>query len=180
MKTKFEKSLKKHRVSLDVEEPDDDFIWSGIQAELKPKKSFQFLSWKAAAIILLALISGFVLNSVLNPTPEIIQISLADISPEYAEQEQFYQTSIAEKWNQIKADDLNRNDFADIFDEFDQLELLKVESLKDFEELGANPRLIKTLFEYYEIKIRLLEIMLAEIDRKKNDNIKTQNHEKYY
>ena len=69
MKTKFEESLKKHRASLDVEEPDDDFIWSGIQAELKPKQSFQFLSWKAVAIILLALMSGFVLNSVLNRTP---------------------------------------------------------------------------------------------------------------
>ncbi len=180
MKTNFEELLKKNRAALDVEEPDDDFIWSGIQAELKPKRSFQFLSWKAAAIVLLALISGFVLNSVLNPTPKVIQFSLADISPEYAAQEQFYQASIAEKWDQIKVNDLNRNEFADIFDEIDQLEKLKAESLKDFAELGGNPRLVKTLFEYYEIKMRLLEIMLAEIDKKENDNIKTQNHEKYY
>ncbi len=180
METNFEESLKKNRASLDVEEPDDDFIWSGIQSELKSKRTLHFLSWKAAAIILLAVISGFVLNSVLNPTPKVVQFSLADISPEYAEQEKFYQASIAEKWDQIKVNDLNRNEFADIFNEIDYLEKLKAESLKDFAELGGNPRLVKTLFEYYELKIRILELMLAEIDKKKNDNFKNQNHEKYY
>ena len=180
METKFEDALKKNRPSLDVDEPDDDFIWSGIQAELKPQRSFQFISWKTAAIILLALISGFVLNSVLNPRTQVVQFSLADISPEYAEQEKFYQTSIAEKWDQIKVDDLDKSEFADIFNEIDHLEKLKAESLKDFAEIGANPRLVKTLFEYYEIKIRLLEIMLAEIEKKEKYNLKNQTHEKYY
>ncbi len=180
MKTNFEESLRKNRTLLDVEEPDDDFIWSGIQAELKPKHSFQFFSWKAAAVILLALISGFVLRSVLDTRPKVYQVSLADISPEYAEQEQFYQASIKEKWDQIKVDNLKRDDFSDIFNELDQLEQIKAESLKDLAELGGNPRLVKTLFEYYEIKIRLLEIMLAEIDKKERINIKNQNHEKYY
>ena len=169
-----------NRELLDVESPNDDFIWSGIEAELKPKKTFQLFSWKAAALILMALMSGFVLNSVLNRTPQVVQISLADISPQYAAQEQFYQASIKEKWAQIEQDDFKRNDFAEIFNEIDHLEQIKAESLKDLAELGGNPRLVKTLFEYYEIKIRLLEIMLEEIDKNKNDEIKTQNHEKYY
>ena len=180
MKVNFEDSLKKNRAKLDVEEPDDDFIWAGIQTELKSKKIFRFFSWKVAAIVLLALMSGFVLNSVLGPKQKVIQISLADISPEYANQERIYQASIKEKWSQIKGEDFKPSDYADIFKEMDQLEQLKAESLKDFKELGGNPRLVKTLFEYYEIKIRLLEIMLAEIDKKKNDDIKNQNHEKYF
>lgn len=180
METKFEDALKKNRVLLDVDQPDDDFIWSGIQAELKPQPSIRFISWKTAAIILLALISGFILNSVLKPSPQHIQVTLADVSPEYAKKEKFYQASIAEKWNQIKVDNFDRKEFADIFKEIDHLEQIKAESLKDLAEIGANPRLIKTLFEYYEIKIRLLELMLAEIDKKKNDNLKNQNHEKYY
>ncbi len=180
MKTNFEDYLKNNRVSLDVEEPDDDFIWSGIQTELKPRRSFHLISWKVAAIILLALVSGFVLNSVLNPTPKVVQMTLADVSPEYAKQEQFYQASIQEKWDQIEGEGFKRADYADIFKEMDQLEEIKAESLQDMMELGGNPRLVKTLFEYYEIKIRLLEIMLAEIDKNKNDKIKTQNDEKYF
>ena len=179
MKTNFEDYLKQNRASLDVEDPDDDFIWSGIQSELKAKKSFNFISWKMAAIVLLALVSGFMLNSVLSPNPKVVQLALADISPEYAKQERFYQTSIQQKWDQINNEEIKRADYADIFDEMDQLEELKAESLKDLEELGGNPRLVKTLFEYYEIKVRLLEIMLAEIEKKKNDEIKNQSNEKY-
>lgn len=180
MKTNFEDYLKIKKTSLDVETPDDDFIWAGIQRDLNAKKTFQFLSWKAAAIILLALMSGYVLNSVLNPSPKVVQFSLADLSPEYAEQEQVYQASIQERWNQIKQTDYKPDDYTDIFNEIDQLENLKAESLKDFEELGGNPRMVKTLFEYYEIKIRLLEIMLAEIEKNKNDKTKIQRDERYY
>ena len=180
METNFENYLKNERTSLDIETPDDDFIWAGIQSDLKPKRTFQFLSWKAAAIILLALISGYVLNSVLNPTPKVVQFSLADISPEYAKQEQVYQASIQERWAQIKQTDYKPAEFADIFKEIDELELLKAESLRDFKELGGNPRMVKTLFEYYEIKIRLLEIMLAEIEKKENNKTKIQRDERYY
>jgi len=180
MKTNFEDYLKNKRVSLDIETPDDDFIWAGIQRDLKPKKTFQFLSWKAAALILLALISGYFLNSVLNPAPKVVQFSLAELSPEYAKQEQVYQASIQERWDQIKKTDYKPAEYTDIFKEIDQLELLKTESLKDFKELGGNPRMVKTLFEYYEIKIRLLEIMLAEIEKNENDKTKMQRDERYY
>lgn len=180
MKSKFENYLKENRNALDVEHPDDDFIWAGIQAELKAKKSFSVMSWKMAAIFLLALICGFVLNSVLNPVPKMLQLTLADIAPEYAAQEQFYQTSIQEKWEQINTKDFKHTDYTKIFNEIDQLEELKAETFNDFEELGGNPRMVKTLFEYYEIKIRLLEIMLAEIDKKNNEKIKNQSDEKYY
>jgi len=180
MKTNIEDYLKQNRASLDVDEPDDEFIWSGIQNELTPKKTFQWFSWKAAAIILMALISGFVLNSLLNPTPKVVQMTLADISPEYKQQEQFYQASIQERWDQINVQKIKRSDYAEIFKEMDQLEQLKAESLKDFKELGGNPRLVKTLFEYYEIKIRLLEIMMAEIDKNNNAKNKNQSDEKKY
>lgn len=180
MKTNLEDYLKNNRASLDVEEPDDDFIWSAIQNELKPKTTFQWFSWKAAAIILMALLSGFVLNSLLNPTPRVVQMTLSDISPDDAPMEKFYQASIQERWDQINLQEFNRSDYTDIFDEMDQLELLKAESFKDFKELGGNPRLVKTLFEYYEIKIRLLEIMLAEIDKNKNAKNKNKSDERYY
>ncbi len=180
MKSKFENFLNEHRSSLDVDQPDDELIWSEIQAELKHKKPFVILSWKAAAIFLLALLCGFILNSVLNPAPRMVQLSLADIAPEYAEREQIYLASIQEKWEQINKTDFQRNDYERIFSEIDQLEELKAETYKDFEELGGNPRMVKTLFEYYEIKIRLLEIMLAEIDKNNNDKIKNQGNEKYY
>ncbi len=179
MKTNFEDYLKKNRASLDIEDPDDDFIWSGIQNDLRAKKSFNFFSWKMAAIVLIALMSGFMLNSIINQNSKVVLLSLADISPEYAQQERFYQAAIQQKWDQINEEKIERSDYRDLFKEMDLLEKMKVETLKDLEELGGNPRLVKTLFEYYEIKVRLLEIMLAEIDKKKNDEIKNQNNEKY-
>jgi len=180
MKTNIEDYLKQNRASLDIDEPDDEFIWSGIQKELKPKNTFQWFSWKAAAIILMALVSGFVLNSLLNPTPKVVQMTLADISPDDAKQELFYQASIKKRWDEINKQDIKRSDYAEIFKEMDQLEQLKAESLRDYKELGGNPRLVKTLFEYYEIKIRLLEIMLAEIDKNNNAKNKNQSDEKQY
>lgn len=180
MKTNIEEYLKKNRSSMDVEDPDDDFIWSGIQSELNTKPSIRLFSWKAAAIILLALVTGFVLNSVLNPKPKVVSLMLAEISPEYAEREKFYQASIQQKWDQINSRPYQKTDYADIFREMDQLEKLKAESLDDMIELGSNPRLVKTLFEYYKIKNRLLEIMLAEMDKKRKNELKPQSDEKYF
>ena len=180
MKTKLEKYLEKNREIIDVETPDDDFLWEGIRKEIEVKPHRFRFSWKAAAIILLALISGFILNSVLNPSRQTVQFSLNDISDELGKQEKFFQVAIQKRMNQINSFEIDSSKYTEFFSEMKTLDDYHKENIADYKEVGNNPRLIKAMLDYYELKIRVLELMLAEIEKEKHLKNEYYENEKYY
>ena len=154
---------------MDVEEPDDMFIWEGIKAGISQKhKKRVKLYWRAAAILLI-LISGSVMLSKLGDSQNSQgDLSLADISSDLAADQEMFQVLINAKYNEIKTYNVKLKDYPDFVDELERLEELNREFLADLQTEPANQRLIEALLNYYHQKIRILEKLLMEIEKNKS------------
>ena len=180
MATKLEKYLQQNREMLDVENPDDDFLWAGIDKGIEKKKQPFQMNWKVASIVLLALMSGFILNSVLNQKPQVVQFSLADVSPELGKKEQFFQVAIQQKMDVIGGYEIDSSKYADFFSEMKILDEFHQQNIADYKQIGNNPRLIAAMLDYYELKIRVMELMLAEIEKEKLYKNEHYENERFY
>lgn len=83
-----------------------------------------------------------------------------------SEDEQRLQQLVAQKQREIGLDTLDRAAYADLLRELDELEITVQEARRD---LGSGPqqeRLMETLIRYYELKIRILEQINYEINKK--------------
>jgi len=171
MKSKFEEYLEINRQQLDVEEPDDQLIWEGINNELKQKpKSIFGNFWKAAAVFLLLLLSSyFIYNEFFKPEQKVCTISLSDIDPGFATMETEYLLVIDNKLQELEqASPSNIENIDFYYEELKNLEKMCEEYQKDFVELGKNERLIMAMMDYYEKKMRILDRMLMEIQKQKD------------
>ena len=171
MKSKFEEYLENNRQNLDVEDPDDQLIWDGINNDLRSKPKARLRNfWKAAAILLLLISSTyFVYNEFFKPEQKIHSVSLSDIEPEFATMEVNYLLMIDDKLQK-----LNRTNHSEVenfrmyFEELENLEDMYREYQADFQQLGKNERLIMAMMDYYEKKMRILDRMLMEIQKQKD------------
>ncbi len=85
---------------------------------------------------------------------------------ELAQQEAHLQQLVHRKKNEIGFERLDRAAFAELFRELDELEITVEQARKDAAELPRNERLAETLIRYYELKIRILEQLSNEINKK--------------
>ncbi len=180
MKTGLEKYIEKNRPQLDVEEPDDLLIWEGIRSEIgkkswKPRPGY----WKIAAVIILAFTSGFFLHHQYTKYKSPQTITLSGISNTLAKEEAQYQLVIRRQFEQIDQFQIDRIEYQDYFRELSLLDELNTEYLHDLQELQDNPRIIEALLKYYEHKIRILEKLLNEIE-KRNSHENKNEPERYH
>ena len=169
MYDKFEKYYLKIRPELDVEEPDDIFIWEGIKAGIGQKhKKRKNLYWRAAAVLLI-LISGSLMLSKLGYFPgSQVDLTMADISSDLAADQEMFQILINAKYDEIKTHNVKLKDYPDFVNELEILEELNNEFLADLQTEPINPRLIEALLNYYHQKIRILEKLLMEVEKSKS------------
>lgn len=168
---------------------DSDFpslkAWTDIERQLPPDKTIQkpkvSNSWKVmkiAAAVALLLVSGMAIGWHFGTSQNQIK-SLADISPEMEEMEQFYQKQIESGKAQLVS--LGYQD-EDVFNDLDQLEAV----FKDLKtEVSNSPStrdeaLINTLIENYKTRIAILERVFRKLkndysieDSQKNGDEKT-------
>jgi outer membrane biosynthesis protein TonB len=86
--------------------------------------------------------------------------------PVVSEDEQRLQQLVAQKQREIGLDTLDRAAYFDLLRELDELEITVQEARRD---LGSGPqreRLMETLIRYYELKIKILEQINYEINKK--------------
>ncbi|MCB0634335.1 MAG: hypothetical protein KDD15_31600, partial [Lewinella sp.] len=62
---------------------------------------------------------------------------------------------------------LERQDYIDIFNELDELENIHRQQLADLPEVFDNEEWVRTLMQYYEQKLRILEQLSREIDKRR-------------
>ena len=167
MNSNFDEYIKKNRNLLDVDEPNDDLIWLGINNKQTKKKSF-FSLWKIAATILILLAGAFYLSRIIQADKQAVSMTLASISPELANQEMSFFLVIDKQLEEIEKSKINKETYAPFFDELKILDELNAEYLEDLNTEPVNPRLISALLRYYEQKIRILEQLLMEIEKTKN------------
>lgn len=181
MSSELEKYLRSQRENLDVEAPDDQLIWEGIRQDLKGSGTrrekrrmlIRIRNIAAALIILVSL--GYMINDMIGDRAVGRGVSLAHLDRELGAREQEYRTLV--RFKQKEVNTLNHVDdviIAELLEEILKLDTIYQESMKDLSELGYNEKLINTIFDTYEKKIYLLELIILE-----NNKIKNYENEEY-
>ena len=162
---RFEKYIRNFRQDLDVDEPDMEIIWEGVQQELSHQRSKRWL-WTVAATVALLIGAGLFLFSGQENSKLSYPNVVAQLAPSLAAEEEKFLLMIAEKEELLSLDQLDRGSYREIFSELDLLEKIRKESYSDIDEFGQKDQLIKALMKYYERKLRLLEILSNEIEKR--------------
>jgi hypothetical protein len=176
MSVKLEKYLTRQRNNLDVESPDDSLIWDSIKQkihhadpEIKHLHSkIRFLRIRniaATAIILFSL--GYIANDIVNGKVSGRKITLSSIDSGLGRREMDYKTLVNYKTEEVKtfagSDD---KVIVQLFSEIKDLDVIYDQAMKDLKRLGPNEKVINTIFSTYEQKIRLLELIILETNKK--------------
>ena len=158
------------------EQPRRD-LWSSIEAELDDEGAQsdggnirKFISWAAAAVLLFGVGYGmFKLGGMQSPiaeeqveVPEKIEqpeITIASISADMAEVEQYYITEVHEKMDELKNYEIDEDILAEI--EFLQEEF---DALKGEIGRSVNPEIIiQAMIDNYRLRLEILENLLEEL-----------------
>jgi hypothetical protein len=175
MATDLENYLKKQRQALDVESPDDSLIWEGIRQDLQrpshpgARRGIWIRIRNIAAAALIVLSIGYMIGDSVGDHRTAGEISLSSLGRELGAREREYRELVGLK--QQEADFLNRPDnaiIAELFEEIQRLDTIYEQSMKDLGELGYNEQAVQTIFDTYERRIYLLELIILEINKIKN------------
>ncbi len=160
---RLEKFVIRNRAEFDSEVPSLR-VWAEIDKQLAQKSAKRLTLWKAlrvaAAVVILLCAGSLIGTKVLGPTPAIAS-SLAEIAPEYADLENYYNSQIDQK---IKLLASYRHDVY-VQEDLRQLDEIFAE-LKEELELapkGAEEQIIQMMIENYETKVSILERVLEKI-----------------
>jgi hypothetical protein len=177
MSKDLEKYLQKQREAMDVESPDDALIWEGIrkdlhQAEVRSERKRMWIRLRNMAAVLIILVSvGYMVFDLIGEGRMGKELSLADLDQELGSREKEYRSKVALKYEEAQTynyvDDVI---IAELLEEIQKLDTIYEETLEDLNELGYDEQVIQTIFDTYEKKIYLLELIILE-------NNKIKNHE---
>jgi hypothetical protein len=175
MSTDLEEYLRNNRSKLDIESPDDSLIWGHIRKKLEKrgfgkKHTNKVISLtrilNVAAMLILVFLLGYITKDVLNIRQQGRVTSLSGINDDLGQRERQYRKLLDYKNDEVKY--LTESDspvIRELFEEIKRLDLIYDQSIKDLNELGSNERIINTIFDIYEKKIYLLELIIFETNK---------------
>lgn len=168
MKQNLENYLKEKRWKLDVEEPDEEAIWSGIQQKTSTKRlALPPWFWKVAALFLFAVLVTYTITDKRNKN-QVVVVTLADVSKDLGQEEAQLKQMVNLKWEEVETQlPADRSNFRFLFDELKELDKVYADYQQDLYKTGPNEQIIEAMLDYYQKKIRLLNRMLMEIQKQK-------------
>jgi len=185
MSTDLEKYLGKNRNKLDVEWPDDSSIWEGVKQKMKTgrtgkrksnRKMILVRARNIAAIILIALLAGYVINDLI-PDNNPGRRSLTVIDSGLAKKEREYKKLIKYKKEEIGSfDEIDNLIINELIEELNTLDTIYNTVMNDLRENGYNEKIVNTVFDTYEKKIRILELIILETNKPENDENKKSTY----
>jgi len=175
MSKKLEKYLLEQRIAMDVETPDDALIWEGIrkglqQAEARPDRKRMLIRIRnlAAAVIILVSV-GYMVIDLTGEGRIHKEITLADLDRDLGAREKQYRTLVSLKSREAGTyKHVDNLIIAELLEEIQKLDTIYEQTLKDLNELGYDERVIQTIFDTYEKKIYLLELIILENNKMMN------------
>ncbi|MFC2090503.1 hypothetical protein ACFLT1_06960 [Bacteroidota bacterium] len=177
MPNELEKYLKKIREQMDVEQPDDQGIWEGIRDGIQEPRegAGRKIIWlqirNIAAVAILFLTIGYFINEVVSDRNNKEHVTLAAVNHQLGERENEYRAQVKYIQKKIAAFTEADNDvIEELLQEIQHLDTIYNQCMIDLKELGYDDRVVNTIFDTYERKIFLLELIILEYD-------KTQNYE---
>lgn len=168
----IEDYIRKNRNKLDVEKTDEDYLWTGISHSINKKTNQKrFMAIKIAASIVLVLALSFI-SYQLTSLRTNQQLILANIDPNLAKQEAQFQNQIKTYYKVLQKSNFNEDLLTTNFNDLEYIDTLISKYSDDLNQNGPNPKLLNSLMDLYQKKIRMLNRMLNEIEK----NNKYENH----
>jgi len=163
----IEEYIRKNRNKLDVEKTDEDYLWTGISHSINKKsKQNRFMAIKIAVSIVLVLALSFI-SYQLTSLRTNQQLILANIDPNLAKQEAQFQNQIKTYYQLIQKSNFNEDLLTTNFNDLEYIDTLISKYSDDLSKNGPNPKLLNSLMDLYQKKIRMLNRMLNEIEKNK-------------
>jgi len=173
MKIELEKYLEKKRPLLDTETPDNEAIWAGIKGGMtrssrtvKPSRNIRMRIITIAASVLILFSLGYLTKDIVDTIGRNKTVTLSDISTALGQKENSYRLQVSLKRQEVNS--LTGTDnmvIKELFEEINRLDVVYDQSLKDLKELGYNEKIVNTIFDTYEKKIHLLELIILESNK---------------
>jgi hypothetical protein len=176
METDLEKYLKKQRQALDVESPDDLSVWEGIRQELQRSSHtgarkagwIRIRNIAAAAIIVFS--TGYMFRDIIGDRRAAGEITLSSIDRELGAREKMYREVVGYKREEAGSFAYPENAvIVELIQEIQRLDTIYEETMRDLGELGYHERALETIFDTYERKIYLLELIILENNKIRNN-----------
>lgn len=178
MSRKLEEYLKRHRASLDIDSPDDDVVWERIEARLPEKTKHSSVNilrmrWirvrNIAAIAIIMFCVGYITKDIINMITARNHVTLSSIDQNLGNREEQYRSMVSLRTSEVRRLQGNGDVMvSELFNELAGLDTIYNQSMDDLRTLGPNDRVINTIFDTYEQKIRLLELIILETNKTKN------------
>jgi len=122
-----------------------------------------------AAVIIIVVSVGYMIVDIIGDRKSTVKITLSDIDQDLGAREQEYRKLVTNKEQEVSS--FNNTDnmiITELFEEIQKLDTIYDATLKDLNELGYNEQAIQTIFDTYEKKIYLLELIILENNKIKN------------
>lgn len=175
----LEKYLNEQRNQLDIDKPDDNLIWEGIKNDLHAQKLLHLPNNRKKLIVRIINIAALILLMIslsyvaydLAEKHFTKRITLAEIDSSLGQQEEEYRTMIKLKEGELPLTNIAENVIInELFEEIQRLDTIYNQVMNDLNEIGYNEKIINTIFDTYEKKIQILELIILETN-------KTESHE---
>ena len=171
----IENYLEKNRDLLDTAIPDDEKIWGRINTDLSQKgrgrEAFRRTGpavrvLRIAALVFILFSVGYIARDVIGLYREKQVVTLSDINAGLGKKENEYRILVSVKTAEAKAYPQSDSKLIrELFSEIRNLDAVYDQSLRDLKELGYNEKIVNTIFDTYEKKIQLLELIILESNK---------------
>lgn len=175
MKDNLEDFIRSNREDFDMASPDLK-VWANIDKSLEarrqiPRRVSLWRNFAAAAAVLLLVGMGTLIGMQLNSSSTAPR-TLGDISVEYQELEDYYQSQLREKQALLAS----QNPDASVIQDLTQLEGFLGELQMELQDVpkGSEEQIVNAMIENYQDRLEILERVLSRIQ---NNSNKSKNNE---
>ncbi|MCB0641671.1 MAG: hypothetical protein KDC44_08525 [Phaeodactylibacter sp.] len=152
-------------------------VWASVERELdqgKPNRTIIVRYLKVAAAAVFLLMAGGVAGSYVFHQQNV-PTSLADISPEYAEVESYYNQQVNQKLNQLVA--YRHVDVVEA--DLKQLDQIMQDLWKELQEApaGTEEQIIEAMIDNYKVKLEILERVLEKVQSTNQNALNPEQNE---
>lgn len=161
--------------------------WEVIEKELvtvkqQPVRKLYTFTWKAAAAVLI-FASAWLLNDYMDQEKtagDFAAASAIEASPvlnELSEAEAYYTTQISSKQTELLAYTRQHPEIIeDLKKEFNEMDKKNESLKKDLAESNADEKVIEAIILSYRVKLEILDQMLTELRKSKDENANQKPH----
>jgi len=169
MQNSIEDYIENHRDVLDVETPDDEKIWKGISTELGKSRRLRIWGFRVAAVILVMVTSGVFITYVMHQRKGGVKnYSLLNVSKELGDEENYFHLTIHRKMKEVQQSGSLGEPYYSMITQLRQVDRQVETYMSDIQELGNQPKILNGIIRCYELKIRIIEKTLKEIEKNKH------------